>query len=360
MNPFSTLHISVEAAAAYSAAGPALIDFVNREIASAPEVNTLIGGNPLEVLYANHRHHHGVICNVMKFGAWQMLHEIIPWVYRSYVSHGFSYAYFPRAFRAWQGAVEEHTGAAFSQELNKIYDLFLEHHEASIVRSQEHVPHGSLFKPPYEALSAEVITALTSGDASGVINMGEKLVTDASSLADLYMGLLTPAMIEIGHRWEEGRLSVAHEHLASGVVNRVMAYWYHHILSCRQTKGKALITAGPGEFHAIGSAILADLLSIDGWQTIQLGANTPTEDLLIMMDSFQPDIVGISVAMPFNIHNATAMIVGIHHRNGGKCKIMVGGQAFAMMPAIWRQTGADHHAATNREAVAWAADRWND
>lgn len=189
-------------------------------------------------------------------------------------------------------------------------------------------------------------------DSNGVIKLAEGYVTEADHLQDFYLGALTPALIEIGKRWEQGKLSVAHEHLASGVVNRLMAYWYFYVLKGTKGRGKAVVTSGPGEFHAIGGAMVADLLSIDGWETVHLGANTPTTDLLVLLDSYQPDVLLVSVSMPFNITEARTMIEAAKRRpKAAQCRVMVGGQAFDPMPDLWRETGADLYAPNAREAV---------
>ncbi|MBU1239170.1 B12-binding domain-containing protein, partial [Myxococcota bacterium] len=302
MTLFEETRISSEAMREYEERGGALVDAVNRSMALSPHLREYIGGNPLEVLYANHRHHHGVMVNVMKFNAWSMLDAIIPWVYRSYHAHGFSWSYFPAVYGAWSDALRSLLSPASAAELTAIYDTYAQGHDRYIAASSARTEHAPEFGEPFGGMGEKIIGLLISGDASGVIDLGAQYINDSRGLASFYLDALTPAMVEIGLRWEAGRISVAHEHLASGVVNRVMSYWYHHVLDAKNTRGKALVTSGPGEFHSIGGAMFSDLLTIDGWQTIHLGANTPISDLLTLADSFIPDIVAISVAMPFNIH----------------------------------------------------------
>ena len=68
----------------------------------------------------------------------------------------------------------------------------------------------------------ELIAALTSGDA----NLAEIIALDAVAngmpVTDLYVDAIAPALAEIGHQWATRKLSVADEHLATGIAHDVM------------------------------------------------------------------------------------------------------------------------------------------
>jgi MerR family transcriptional regulator, light-induced transcriptional regulator len=347
--------ISPEAFADYEHQGPAMTDSVNRAVASSPQIHELIGRNPLEVMYANHRHHHHFMLNVIKLNGWEMLHDTVPWVYRSYSSRGFSFDYFLAEFNAWIEAVKQHLAPAHAAEIIPIYEGFIAGHPGFIAASaQEREP--TTFEGPWVDLSEELIELLTAGDSHGVIRLTEDHVSGPEGLQAMYLGGLGPALVEIGKRWEEGKLSVASEHLASAVVIRVMAYWYHHVLQPTKSRGKAVVTSGPGEFHGIGGAMLADLLAVDGWETSTLGPDTPTADLLALLRSQEPDLLAVSVCMPFNINRAKAMIEAAKELPRPPGRIMVGGQAFDLTPDLWRETGADLYASSASEAVLLARE----
>jgi MerR family transcriptional regulator, light-induced transcriptional regulator len=299
--------------------------------------------------------------SVMRLGAWEMLEKTLPWVYSSYLSHGFSPDYFPVAFAAWRSAIADRLGEGPLKELRPLYDWLEATHGEHLDAARRRVEEAPVLTEASRAQLDQLVVLLTRGDANAVIRLGEARLKTPRELIDFYLDVLCPALHHVGWLWERGELSVAHEHLASGVVNRVMAYWYFHILESTVSKGKAIVTAGPNEFHALGSAMVGDALSVDGWRVIQLGANTPPEELAILFDELEPDMLLVSVTMPFNILAAKQMIARVRERPlATRCHIMVGGRAFSTYPEIWRSTGADSYAASGRQGVEQARAVWEE
>lgn len=353
------LELSAAAIGAYEQHGDALVDRVNRALARSPDCARLIGGNPVEVMYGNHRNHHGTLLSVMRLGAWSVLEQTAPWVYATYLAHGFAADYFPALFAAFREALDAELDPAHAAELRRVYDWLEARHD-------DHLRAGSARTAPvaqpagaWELRVPELVELMIRGDSGGVIQLAEQHIGSPPQLIAFYLQALCPALHEVGARWERGRLSVAHEHLASGVANRVMAHFYHHVLDVRPTRGKAVVTAGPNEFHAIGPMMLADALAVDGWQAIQLGANTPADDLMVLLREYQPDLLAVAVTMPFNLLAAGEAIGRARQLVGARpCHVLVGGQAFCAAPGLWRELGADSHAATIAEAVEQAGALW--
>src|SRR3712207_3162535 len=73
------------------------------------------------------------------------------------------------------------------------------------------------------AVREELLRALVKGDAAlaELVALGA-VSEDGMSVADLYVDVIAPVLAEIGHRWEGGQLSVAAEHLATGIAHGVM------------------------------------------------------------------------------------------------------------------------------------------
>ena len=88
--------------------------------------------------------------------------------------------------------------------------------------------------------------------------------------------------------------------------------------------------------------MISDLLEQKGWQVRYLGANTPQEELLDLLLSFKPDLLALSVIMPFNLAAAAGIITEIRKRPElASLKIMVGGPRFNEIPELASQIGAD-------------------
>ncbi len=101
--------------------------------------------------------------------------------------------------------------------------------------------------------------------------------------------------------------------------------------------------------------MVSDLLELDGWQVRYLGANTPMEDLMKLLEDFRPQLLAISVIMPFNLDEVKKLIAAIRNKESLRgIKIMVGGRVFMTVPDIWSEIGADATAGNAREAVTVA------
>jgi methanogenic corrinoid protein MtbC1 len=122
-------------------------------------------------------------------------------------------------------------------------------------------------------------------------------------LAVLYQRVIAPAMHELGRLWEEGAITTADEHLATGVTHRVLAALrppelLEQKLERRPGRPRALLAAVQGEQHALGLRMAADLLEDDGYEVAYLGADVPTVALLQAIHALSPDLLGLSATMP--------------------------------------------------------------
>jgi len=84
-----------------------LLDRVNKKLATRQDLEDLIGQNPLNTMFDNHRNHAVFMDNVFQLGLYSLLIDIVPWVYRAYRNHGFSADYFPVHLRAWRETLDE-------------------------------------------------------------------------------------------------------------------------------------------------------------------------------------------------------------------------------------------------------------
>lgn len=85
--------------------------------------------------------------------------------------------------------------------------------------------------------------------------------------------VVAPMLRSLGDEWQAGRLSVAHEHAATG---RVRARLESLLADLRGgCRGTAVLACAPGELHDVGLLMVAVALRADGWRVEYLGADTP-------------------------------------------------------------------------------------
>jgi MerR family transcriptional regulator, light-induced transcriptional regulator len=126
-----------------------------------------------------------------------------------------------------------------------------------------------------QELHAEIVDATARNDMPALSrHVGQAIALP--SLAEAFLEVLAPALIEIGERWEAGELTVAQEHLASGAVRSALQKLLADARA--EVRGVAVLACVPEERHEIGLLMLAVLLRADGWQVAYLGADTPVLD----------------------------------------------------------------------------------
>ena len=128
-----------------------------------------------------------------------------------------------------------------------------------------------------EELRDGIVGATAASDLEQLRRLVDQSLALAS-LAESLLGVLAPALVEVGERWACGDVSVAQEHLASATVRAAL----HRLLSDQRAdvRGTAVLACAPGERHDIGLLMLAVLLRSDGWQVAYLGADTPFADAI--------------------------------------------------------------------------------
>jgi MerR family transcriptional regulator, light-induced transcriptional regulator len=97
-------------------------------------------------------------------------------------------------------------------------------------------------------------------------------------LAEFLEGVVAPLFRRIGEEWHEGSLSVAQEHLASGVASALVSRLAATLGV--GARGPVVVVATPvGEHHQIGALLAAAVASGAGWRVAYLGANVPAAEV---------------------------------------------------------------------------------
>ena len=134
---------------------------------------------------------------------------------------------------------------------------------------------GEVVPSSADALRAAFLDAALHSDTAALARVVQQSLA-LGSPADAFAAVLTPALVEVGERWEAGELSVGQEHLATAVVRTSL----QRLLSDTRpgVRGTAVLACAPGEQHDVGLLMLSVLLRGDGWEIAYLGADTPVDE----------------------------------------------------------------------------------
>jgi len=200
------------------------------------------------------------------------------------------------------------------------------------------------------AVRQEFVAALVAGDA----NLAEIIALDAVSrgmpVADLYVDVIAPALVEIGHGWEVGVISIADEHLATGIAHDVMRLVGRTATQYpRRSRERVLLAAVGGEAHITGLRMIGDLAEGRGFDVRYLGAAVPVGTFSSIVAKHEPEFVGLSVTIAGWGEDLERVLHEIDASGHYPRGILVGGAA---VPRALRGDPRVHHAGNARDALA--------
>lgn len=215
----------------------------------------------------------------------------------------------------------------------------------------------SFIKPaePFSDLANAYLNALLRARRQVANQMILDAVNSGTRIKDIYLFVFQRAQHEIGRLWQMNKLSVAQEHYCTAATQMIMSQLYQHIFTTEKNGRTMVATCVEGDYHEIGARMVADFFEMEGWDTIYLGANVPTQSILQMLAEKQADLIVISATMTFHVRAVRELIKSIRTTDSTKnVKIMVGGYPFNIEPELWREIGADAYSSNADEAVAVA------
>jgi methanogenic corrinoid protein MtbC1 len=184
-------------------------------------------------------------------------------------------------------------------------------------------------------------TAVRAGDEYAALDV----VTDALAAGldpeSVLLDVIGAVQHKVGIEWAADRMSVADEHAATAINDRVIA-----VLPARRPaarRGRITVACVDQEWHALPARLVSETLRLRGWQVDYLGAQVPTAHLIGHVHRTGPDAVCLSSSLPTRLPLAHSAITAVQ---AAGTPVMAGGLAFGTDGRYARLLGAD----------AWAPD----
>jgi excisionase family DNA binding protein len=167
---------------------------------------------------------------------------------------------------------------------------------------------------------------LISGDEASAWTVVQDALSSGVDPVEFHLTVLIPTMKSIGHRWESGELSIAAEHQASAIAQRIVGRMGPRFAQRGRKRGHIVVGAPPGDSHGLPSAIFADLLRGRHFQVSDLGANVPI-DSFVEFVSEVPDVtaVGIGVTTRHNEDRVRSLVGAL--KESIEAPVTIGGSA---------------------------------
>ncbi len=158
---------------------------------------------------------------------------------------------------------------------------------------QDIAPRPQPLQPPLSLEHEAYLQAIERLDAPAALAQ-LKAMTDGVGNLQLILGVTTPIMWEVGRRWSEGTLGVAHEHLVSAQLKRILMGRLEGI-PAPEGAPRLMFTTPAGQLHEFGILAGSVLAKEAGFDVLYLGPNMPTEDIIWSVAQSRADVLVLSV-----------------------------------------------------------------
>jgi methanogenic corrinoid protein MtbC1 len=187
------------------------------------------------------------------------------------------------------------------------------------------------------AQASRLFEALVAGDEQRARRDFERLAAGVP-LTDLCDLVIAPALRQIGTAWVEGDLSIATEHRASAICERLIAARVQQPPG--RPRGTAVIATPPGDRHALSALMGAACLREDRWHVHHLAADLPVSEVADLAADTGADLVVLSSATTQSAQFAEQAVREIGRRLPG-VRVLVGrpGDTLALLRDQARNSG---------------------
>jgi excisionase family DNA binding protein len=201
---------------------------------------------------------------------------------------------------------------------------------------------------------------MAAGDEAGAWRVIEDALASGLEPAEAYLNLLVPVLRQVGDGWAAGEVTIAQEHRVSAVALRLIGRLGPQFARRGRKRGTVILGAPAGDQHSLPGLIVADLLRGDGFEVIDLGANTPAGSFAeTAQQASRLVAVVLGITSPGCDPEVRSAIDQLH-MSGLAAPVLAGGAAIrdaehALSLGADAWTGRDGHAVLT--AVAAAASR---
>lgn len=149
----------------------------------------------------------------------------------------------------------------------------------------------------------QFVEALLKGDGDQAWNQVSHLSESGHSSIWLYENVFTSAMVQIGWLWEQNKITIADEYLATSTCHFILARYHYSIRKrFKNPNGKRImLLCIDQEQHNLGIKMCAHLLEEHGWSTEILGASVSLEQMMQTANETKPDAIALSISIPYHV-----------------------------------------------------------
>ena len=283
-------------------------------------------------------HHLAFFYNAMRTGVPEVFSNYLVWLKNVLISRNLDTSHTSDALQLMKQLLDEMLPEADRDKADAILQIAIEEFETTTDALVSYAPPHLLKLDSTDAYTQALISS--NRNEAGNIIMQE--MDSGTSFADISVGIIQPALYEIGRLWQVNQITVAQEHLATAISQNVLAKAYARADFKVPIERRALFACIENNYHSLGLLMVSDAFEVEGWSVTYLGENTPTDGRIRMLDASPVDLLGLSISMHDQVAALSDDIEKIQLELGSRCPtIAVGGLPLNAIPGLALRLKAD-------------------
>ncbi|WP_227395256.1 MerR family transcriptional regulator [Jeotgalibacillus aurantiacus] len=204
----------------------------------------------------------------------------------------------------------------------------------------------------------DLLNALLSFDE----NEAHDLINEAFSIYTIdkvLIDILGTVLIQIGHQWEQNKITTAHEHFATSILRSRIGILMHSFPQ-NSFLPKVVAVCAPGEWHELGLLIFTLFIRRKGFNVIYLGSSIIEEDINTVIETVKPKFLFFSCTINDNLPNALSLIKKLEEEYE-TLEIGIGGHAVhSISPEQKQEFSHNLVGETSQEWEQWMSEKMKD
>jgi len=179
----------------------------------------------------------------------------------------------------------------------------------------------------------EIVQGLYMGiltfDKTTTLKMVQAAIDQDLDIHEVIQQAMTPAIVEVGKRFEAGKLYLPELQLSADTFATAMEVLRPKLLESKinlQPKGRAVIGTVKGDIHSIGKDLVATMLKVGGFEVTDLGVDVPTFTFLEQAEKTKANVIALSALLTTTMPAQREVIEALtEQKMRNKFKVIVGG-----------------------------------
>lgn len=276
-----------------------------------------------EGLYLHLYEHQQLLKTSVQFSNEMVLKDGLSSRYRRYKARGIDCECLSYEIDVWLRFIDEYLFSSFALEFKEFYKRIKSIYQELTTLT----PNETVSNP----MISSFVEALLAGDEHKVRQLFNNYLGEFDSEIEFLDCVIKPAMVQVGTAWENSEITVAKEHIATGIIERILNNLHLRFPASQSGENRysVFLITPEEQIHKLGIQILDTLFESKGWRVARMNFGKNDRSIFEAIKLFNPDLIVCSIMTPSSILTIKGLVDELRADDSMfHGKIAVGGQAF--------------------------------